>query len=154
MPWSAVLLGILALYVGISNVLNARESSSWPSVEGKITKSEVRIRVGSSGEQSVSSSATYHADIEYDYAVEGENLKGTRIAFGDLGTADPADADTIRDKYPKGTDVTVYYKPKEPQLSLLEPGLKISAWFPVFFGIPFLLVGVALLGALSKKFYA
>lgn len=149
-PWSVVLIGALALYVGLCNVLNARESTAWPSVEGKVSKSEVRMQLGSGGGQSIESTVTYHADIEYDYAVNGENLQGTRIAFGDLGTEDRSDADAISDKYPEGTIVTVYYKPKEHQVSLLEPGLRTSTWFPVFLGIPFLLIGLTLVVVLSK----
>ncbi len=142
-PLIVVLIGALALYLGISNVLNAIASTSWPSAVGKISKSEVIMRRGSGGGQSVSTSVTYHADIEYDYAVDGENIKGSRIVFGDLGTADRSDADAISDKYPKGTSVTVYYKPNEHEVSLLEPGLRTSAWLPVFLGVPFLLIGLA-----------
>ncbi|RLA49984.1 MAG: hypothetical protein DRR42_14330, partial [Gammaproteobacteria bacterium] len=132
------------------NVLNARASTSWPSVEGKVSKSEVRMQLASGGEQSVNNPVTYHADIGYDYTVDGENFKGSRIAFGDLGTAERSDADAISDKYPLDISVTVYYKPNEHQVSLLEPGLRTSVWFPVFLGIPFLLIGLALLVFLSK----
>ncbi len=149
-PWSMVLIGTLALYVGIRNVLNARESTSWASVEGKISKSDVRIQIGSSGDQAGTSSASYHADIEYDYAVDGKNFKGSRITFGEFGTADRSDAETIRNKYPEGISVTVYYKPNDYQVSLLEPGLRTSVWVPVFFGIPFLLIGLALFFLIPK----
>ncbi len=144
LPWSVVLIGALALYIGISNVLNAKASTSWPSVEGRISKSEIRVQHGTSGGQSVSSSVSYQADIEYDYTVDGEMLKGSRIGFEDLGTADRSDAETVRNRYPEGISVTVYYKPNEHQISLLEPGLRTPAWFPVFFSIPFLLIGLAL----------
>ncbi len=151
MPGTLVLIGALALYIGISNVLNARASRSWPSVKGKISKSDVRIQTGSSGDQAVSSSASYHADIEYDYLVDRKKFKGSRITFGDFGTADRSDAETIRSKYPEGISVTVYYKSNDYQVSLLEPGLRTSVWVPVFFGAPFLLLGLALLVLIPKK---
>ena len=149
-PFGMVLVGALALYVGISNVLMARASTTWPSVAGIISKSDVRIHVGSSGDQVGSSSATYHADIEYDYVVDGKKFKGSRITLGDFGTADRADADSICNKYPEGIRVTVYYKPNDYQEALLEPGLRTSTWVPVYFGIPFLLIGLALLVFIPK----
>ncbi len=145
MPLGLALIGILAIYIGIRNVLNASASTSWPSVDGKISKSDVRMQTGSSGGQDVSSSGTYQADIEYDYVVDGEHLKGSRIAYGDHGTADRSYADSISSMYPEGISVTVFYKPDDHQVSLLEPGLSTSAWVPVFFGTPFLLIGIILL---------
>jgi hypothetical protein len=115
----------------------ARTMSRWPTVQGNISSSWAVL----DGER-----------IKYGYAVGGHCYFGHRIALRPVGggtsTADPT-AQELAEKYPPGSDVTVYYDPRHPASAVLEPRNMQNAVFASvlmfvfgFFGLVFL--GLAL----------
>jgi hypothetical protein len=65
----------------------------------------------------------YRAAVTYRYEVDGEELLGCRVRFGDslsFGWASPARG--IVKRYTSGRQVTVRYDPNKPKDSVLEPG--------------------------------
>jgi hypothetical protein len=123
-------------------------SSSWPSVGGIITSSDVRewYEEGAQGPESYTRGSTqYEADITYIYIVENSKYCSKRIDTSFRGENRGLNRSySISKRYYSGKQVQVYYDPNNPRISVLEPGFKLN---PEFFIYPFgilLSVGLAI----------
>lgn len=130
-PLLLMFIGAYILYFGCWELLRANQSRTWPTAQGLIQNSSMER--GGKGE--------YWARVTYDFTVNATAFHGTRVAFGDYGSSVSSHAQDIVNRYPKGKTVTVYYNPRNPQMCLLEPGVKVQAWFVSGFGLVFLAVG-------------
>ena len=147
-PLPFVLAGLATLYFGVRGVYRANESTGWPSTNGTIQNSTVEYHSSSDGR------GTYHAEVLYQFDVEGQTRSGNKVAFGDFGSSNPSHAQNIVNRYPKGKIVPVYYRGGDPDTCVLEPGLQGQAWFLPGFGLIFFVVGslmVIFLPKLMKK---
>ena len=118
---------------------NARNSSNWPTVLGSITKSELDADTDSDG-------TTYSADIEYEYAVNGDAYLGEIVWFGDgySSSARHSHQDIV-DRYPVGAQVNVYYKPDDPFIAVLEPGAVASSYAGFILSCVLMVIGLGML---------
>ena len=139
-PLIFVVAGLIIAFVGVRGLVKAKASVDWPSSQGKIVSSSLESH-RSTGNNS-RSSTTYHADILYEFSVEGTTFNGTRVAYGDYGTSNPSRARRIVNRYPKEKSVTVYYMPENPEECLLEPGLKAQSWVLPGLGLVFFIIGI------------
>ncbi len=167
--WSVILFlivgGTMATFFGIRQVLEANASKDWPTTEGKIIDSSVEYetRRRKPGESGSLTRKDYRAKILYEYRVDEVALTGTRIAyvkkmrtqvegdstFGiDKSTARAIDRSTAKARaegivshYPKGKSVSVYYKPDNPKVCVLEPGLGLQAFVAPVFGVVMIIFG-------------
>jgi hypothetical protein len=128
--------GLLFTTMGMNGILRARESAGWPPTEGRITRSEVVRRTSGTG---TDRTTAYHAEVSYEYLVDGAAYRGDRVAYGDYG-GKRKHAQRIVSRYRKGEVVTVYYNPQNPRVCLLEPGLKAQAFIMPFVGLIALLI--------------
>jgi len=137
---------------GTRNLIRAKASTEWPSVQGEIIKSFVDRK--ESHDSDGRHSTTYHAEIQYNYSVDNSDFTGDRVAYGDYGSSDPSHAREVVSRYPTGRKVAVYYMPGKPAESLLETGIKGQSFFLPIFGLVFFSVGlfmaVKLPGTLKK----
>jgi len=138
LPYSFLIVGGALATWGIRDLMRAKDSADWPSVEGKIISSSVERQSGNKG------GTTYHAEIEYKFAVEGIMHYGERVAYGDYGSSDSSHARGIVERYPKNKVVTVYYMPDNPDVCVLETGVQGQAWTVPIFGSVFFIVGCAM----------
>ena len=144
-----ILLG-LALSIGgiflgikaISAYQNARSSSSWPSIAGAVIRSEV---AKSSFRSRRGGRISYQPVITYTYTVDGISYKSNRIKFGKTSSSFITSVQKIIDRYPFGSTVTVYYKPSNPNTSVLVPGFFSSFYFGFIVSIGILLAGIYVL---------
>jgi len=140
--WLFILLflpaGLLFTTVGINGIVRASESTGWPSVQGKVMKSSVE-RERSRDQSTRRSRTTYRARVEYRFTVDGSEFRGDRVAYGDHG-GKRKHAQRIVSRYRKGEVVAVHYKPEDPRVCLLEPGLKAQAFLMPFIGLIALLI--------------
>lgn len=83
-------------------------------------------------------------DIRYQYQVSGKNLEGKRVKFGGQGGMTQFAAEQLIAKYPVGAAVQVYYDPKSPLHSALEPRNKSSIVPHVVFLIVFSVISIVL----------
>ncbi len=140
-PWFIILIGGFCMYLGFMTVHKARQSTGWPSVAGHVVESGVRTE-HSSG--SGKSSTSYHANVIYEYRVNGDKHTGKRVNFGEYGREIPDHAQAIADRYPVGKEVPVYHDPDSPDDAVLEPGAHGVPWFFIVMGIPFVIFGFGL----------
>lgn len=101
----------------------ARDSTSWPVVYGIVTKSEIRETVGDD------SANMYLADLIYEYEVEGQRQQSSSINAATIPHGStPEGAARILESYPVGTQVAVFFNPRRPGESVLQPGLEAAAF--------------------------
>jgi len=154
----AVPIGAVCMVFGVIGYVRAQQSTSWPSVEGRITSSEVRSeQVTGSGASRTrrmrhSHSVTvYYPAITYEYTVDGRKFSSSRGTFAawrnDASSwehaADSRRAEAICRRYPVGKVVTAYHDPTDPEFAVLEPGvtradyggLLVPMWFMVGGGV-------------------
>ena len=130
-PALFVIVGIAVLPYGIRNLKDSLSSRSWPTTNGIIEHSSVE-----------SHSDTFHADILYTYTIGSTNYTGTRVSLSDYGTGGPSHARRISHRYPEGETVLVYYKPLNPEVAILEPGLRLPAIIIILFSLLFIFLGI------------
>lgn len=146
-PLIFIVVGASVAFFGIRGLQRAKASTDWPAVQGVIRDSSVE-RKRSSGSNS---STTYHAEILYEFTVNGTVLNGDRVAYGDYGSSSPAHARQVVNRYPRGKQVAVYYMPENPEECLLEPGLQTQAVFLPVFGAVFFGAGLLMAIKLPKQ---
>jgi hypothetical protein len=144
--WSAIVLGFDGAMA--NKAYKQFESGSFPSVTGTVTHSEIETRTGSKGR-------TYYVGaVSYEYNIGGQTYWGNRLRFG---AGQPGPPDEIVNAHPARSPVQVYYNPKNPNDSLLYPGIAGSDIMQVLFLTPFnmILLGVWLgfYGWLRKKIF-
>ncbi|MDD2241261.1 MAG: DUF3592 domain-containing protein [Kiritimatiellae bacterium] len=137
-PFIFLIVGASVAFFGIRGLVRAKASVGWPSSQGKVIESSVE-RQRSSG--SKGSGITYHAEILYEFTVDGTTFNGDRVAYGDYGSSSSSHARRIVNRYPKGKSIAVHYMPSNPEECLLEPGIKGQSFFLPGFGLIFFTVG-------------
>ncbi len=131
--------GAGALAAGRVNADRASESLRWPDVPGKITRSEI---VKSSSGSGSNRKTSYNLKLAYAFRVDGRAFQGDRVWFGPIGRKH-AEKQAIVNRYPVKKAVRVYYRPSDPTVSVLVPG--VDHLEEVWFGFLLLFPG---LGAL------
>lgn len=158
---SGILIGLLFLIIGLGvaawgvmEVKKGKASLEWPTVDGKITHSEVdRHRETHRSNNSTRRETKYSADIRYTYVYEGSSYNGKRVAFGGTRKGSRSKANRIADQYPAGKTVQVYVDPLTPSTACLQPGVGGTAYIPLGIGVVFALVGLgtAVTGAFRRN---
>jgi len=134
-PLPFLLVGLLTLYFGVKGIYQARESTTWPVTDGTVQNSTMEFHSSSKG------GGTYHAEVLYQFTVDGQTHSGNRVAFGDFGSSSPSHAQNIVNRYSKGKSVRVHYRMGDPDTCILEPGLHWQALFLPGFGLIFFVAG-------------
>ena len=133
--------GYFALKYGQKSIDLAKASVEWPSVPGKVERSEVVRSRDSDGD------TMYRAEIIYRYAVNGEPLESDQRRIGaTTSSSSSKGAYKVTRAYPEGKDVTVYYNPAAPEEAVLEPGVFLESKILWYVGIVFMVLGLLLAG--------
>ena len=112
------LMAAMAALDGWSRYKSGKASQNWPSTEGVILASEVKTDLGKSDDVE----PKYKAAVTYRYAVDGYEHTGERVSFAGQTFLKKGKAESLVTIYNKGKRVKVYYDPKTPHISVLEPG--------------------------------
>ena len=121
--WARIAAAVFALLIvnqGIGIWRFRRKASKglkWPSTEGKIIASSVETTSVDQETRDERSSVS----VSYSYAVDGKSYKGSRIGWGKKAVMLTPAAQTLSMRYPVGATVPVFYDPRKPGSSLLEP---------------------------------
>ncbi len=126
-----VLVGGFFVVQGTLEWIRAADSTSWPTVTGTVTHSEVTThRSTSKGRPRTS----YGARIEFDYTVEGATHHGTRRTYRVVASSESAAKEAVA-AYPVGRMVVVSVDPSDPERAVLEPGWDWSNAIPIAVGL-------------------
>ncbi len=110
---AAFLLAASVVFIaGASRCFAARASKSWTETEGAIIESRL------------DSNCTHcWPIINYRYMVNGRGFVGDHIVAGPQDYYNRGEADAKARLYAIGSKLAVYYDPKDPAVSCLEPGV-------------------------------
>ncbi len=148
-------VALLVFYLGYNEMKLIWECSDWPSVSGTIISSDIRETTEweRKGIKSGWDRTLYLPNILYNYEVQGNKYRSYRVFFADdeKFCTDPGNAREIASRYPSGKNVSVHYNPENPQVAVLETGIKFSHLFFPATGILFILLGLWALFGKSKN---
>jgi hypothetical protein len=120
--WVSALLGIglvvVVFSIGCTGVV--WQACRWPTTRGRVVSTGVRSFEFSSGEGS--SSTRYKPNVVYRYEVNSQQYSGDKVNYDLLASGmSESYAQKIAAQYQVGQEVTVYYNPKNPADSMLNP---------------------------------
>lgn len=137
------MVGIVIFLIGLGlvgkiayDIYRGGSSGSWPSVKGTVQSSKVK-RIDRVGKPH-----RFETDIRYSYEVDGKSYSGSRIKFGERRGL-RQDIEPIVAKYPRGSEVDVFYKPNAPEEAVLETVMSFNV-LKIFSSPLFLLFGLYL----------
>lgn len=122
-------------FIGAQLIIRLRAARNWPSVNGKIIKSEI---TGGFDERQESSgfkfTYMYKPDIRYEYFVIGQRFEGNSVSWKTLSASGKSVLKNPTLEFPVGRQVEVFYNPQKPNESMLATAFP-PGYFPA---IPFL----------------
>src|SRR2546423_354415 len=111
----AVPLGATCIWFQLFAFYHAIRSSSWPSVRGIVVDSRARDVFTQHGRSK-------EAKTVYAYEINGRQYENDTVYFGVFRGIGASDADRKLDLFTQGRTINVFYNPRNPQVSCLEPG--------------------------------
>ena len=119
-PVTVGVIGLILLAVSAINLQKAQATKGWPSVSGKILRSQIvpveKIR------EKKQKLVLYRPEMAYSYSVGGKEYVAETIRTDLQSQSNPADLKRLLDTYPVGQTVAVFYNPANPAEAVLEPG--------------------------------
>ncbi|MBT8442580.1 MAG: DUF3592 domain-containing protein [Gammaproteobacteria bacterium] len=129
-------MGLWAGYKVVTELPLAIDSRTWPTIEGRIVHSKLRVR----GRESRN-----RFSLEYTYEVEGVDYANDEFTF--MSGVFLRNARENAARYPLGKTVTVHYHPDRRDISVLETDVN----WPGFLGIALLSVVFSYVGFFGLK---
>ncbi|MDY6970610.1 MAG: DUF3592 domain-containing protein [Spirochaetota bacterium] len=129
--------GVGFIIYGYNVLQNAKQSEKWPVVNGTVFLSKIEKHENTTGKGvKRRTTVSYLPKIEYKYSINGREYKSNNVVFGQSTEG----AGNIVQRYPKGKKVKVYYNPSDHATAVLEPGVGISSYLFIGFGILFSII--------------
>lgn len=145
-PVALVGFGLAVLMFFFAARKSAKQAAKWPSVRGKIVKSEVEeYQERYDDEGRTRWRTAYRPAVEYTYALHGIEYHGNQISYGMTVSAGKGYAEKLAAKYPVGGEVDVHYNPAKPATSALELSGG-ATWFILVVALIVFALAAALLG--------
>lgn len=117
--------GSYLIWRGLYFIRLGRESAYWPTTQGKVSRSYLHSHTHTTQNQdgTSSSSTSYSPHLRYTYEVNGVWYRSNTIVLGyEELSMSRLEAEAYLDNYPTGAELTVFYNPQEPSMSVLIPG--------------------------------
>jgi hypothetical protein len=119
----ALLVALACAAIFVSRLVLDSSSRSWPTTGGVITESGISVDTDSEGDTSYQVSVAYQYIVD-DVAYVGDRVSSLRaISRGSLQAAEEQ-----WEKYLPGSEVTVFFDPKNPHRAVLETGTRWGDW--------------------------
>jgi hypothetical protein len=100
----------------------------WPTATAVVLISDIEEDANRNATGKVS--VGYLVKVEYEYKVNGQEYSGSRVTVG-RPVFDYLDASNYKEQFKPGSQVPVYYNPKNPTEALLAPRSKVGLLSPV-----------------------
>jgi hypothetical protein len=122
--------GGFSIFYGID--LARSNSANWPSLPGKIASSWVQATYGEDTDD-------YYVAVTYTYNTGGADYSSS---FNTSSRTFESDAQADLVNYHPGSEITIYYDPKDPSRSTTSPGeMEFTGVIGIIMGIVFLGMG-------------
>ena len=126
-----ILIGIFIVGSEVGTTIQQLGTSDWEEIPATVSISEIR-EYETCGEDGCNSND--YPYIRYSYFVDGESYSNDDIVLFDLDEGNFGFSISLVDQHPKGSEVTAYYNPENPDQAVLMKGF--SGVYPliVFLG--------------------
>lgn len=135
-----LIVGGVPLWLAMRTFAKDRRIAKWPRAHGKMTVSGAASHTSRSKDQDghYRNYTMYDPVVEYTYTVDGRELQGNQLA------REVPSSTTMPDlsRYAVGSDVMVYYDPKDPKTAYLEVRVSTGAIMLCILGGVFTVVGI------------
>lgn len=125
-------VGIFSAWLAEAIRRGLAAARKWPSVPGRIEKSEVESFEGysTSGKNGRRTPQTFYKSVLfYSYKVNGRAYTGHNVGTASQVTANwEAPARRLVSRYKVGQAVSVHYDPKNPSEAILDPSVPLWSW--------------------------
>jgi hypothetical protein len=138
MPWVFTGGGALIVLIMARFQWLGYHSRNWPTTMGRIATCKVMRRRGSRGEPA----GTVRVTLAYEVA--GKSYLGGRIGYHGAEGGTLAEAESLARLFAEGSEVTVYYDPKNPRRAILQPGTSPMLLMAMLIGVGFLALGIVM----------
>ncbi len=136
-------IGISMLFKGCCNLEQSREALSWPQTKGSVVSSSLTVdHLPKYIDPRDDPARWYGTAVQYEYSVNGEGYTSDTLSFRSGGTLNAKDALNVLNKYRHESEVPVYYNPKNPRESVLQPGYIGDVFLQFLLGILLTFLGV------------
>ena len=125
-----IITGLAITAFGWHGFQKGKARKQWPSTPGEISSTAL-----------ASAENDLLPDIRFSYTVEDKRHE-SKIEFPPGTMPMPGFATTHVEKYPVGSEVTVYYNPQRPEQATLEPGRANDDWLILAMGIGCTIIGL------------
>jgi hypothetical protein len=139
-----VLVGVATGVFFIYRIFQGVTSSQWPFVMGELESTELKevIYEGRDSDSTADLASTWVVNFEYSYSVSDKKYDGSRITYSDGINKTSRALRSLQKKYQRKSVIQVYYNPKNPDESILVPGLSIFNFTPLITSGLFILSGL------------
>jgi hypothetical protein len=142
--FSFFLLLLLAWFIySAIGIIKAIETKSWPTTNGIVLSSEVKRGNNSKG------SPKFEPVINYTYEIGSEEHSSNKYS-STIARGSSMWAKEIIVQYPDNSEIEVFYNPKNPKESVLDPGLQSdNYWMSILSSFFFAMVLLAFIKQLK-----
>jgi hypothetical protein len=140
-----MLFGVLSVFFalvftvwGTVRIVSASHTTQWATTDGIITQSTM----GTVVDHGRGGGTSYHADIHYQFVLNGQTLTGTEITWSEDTYPFSSYSESVLKRYPVGAHVPVHYSPDKPLITVLDAGANFPEYFTLGVGLVLGLVSV------------
>lgn len=139
-PLSLAIGGGLVVFFGYNQLQQGLESRKWPQVTGLIESSRIDtvVTTDSDGHRVTN----FDIVAEYKYTVEDQDFENDIIQFGSMSYGSRSKAEEALKQYKAGMEVDVFYKPMDPQTSVLIKGAGTGSYIALVIGCILFVAGL------------
>ncbi|EMS86634.1 DUF3592 domain-containing protein [Leptospira noguchii] len=149
----SIILFIFSIYysVGVYNlIISIQETENYLSTKGKILENEIRW----TGDFASKRPTEFYLHLKYSYpSPDGFEQIGTYTYLYKMDLPSLDENRNFVKQYPIGSEITVFYNPKNPQLSCLFPGFDGGLDWYLYFEIIDLVIVILLIYVSIRFFY-
>ena len=131
-PIFLLILGAFLAWLSIRmcvEVYNGSRATAWPTAEGLVTSSNVKVETKTSGRRIKRKTTYYEPVITYEYKVDGKQYQGDRVSFSPFKTTDRNEAYEFSHDFITNPEINVRYDPAKPSESVLLAGIETERKF-------------------------
>jgi len=135
--WSMLaLLGVFITITAFVSHAEARQSKRWPKVSAKLLSTGIRSSLGSGD------GSNYTPVASYEYSYLGNDYTGSTIDFSASSGSENWAKKVIQQLEDKGIALTANVNPQNPEMSVLNPGVRLVHYLRYLIGPAMVIIGV------------
>ena len=139
-----ILVGVATGTFFCIRITQAAKSNSWPWVVGELESAALRDVVyrGREVDGSADQASARVVNFRYRYRVKDEHYQGSRVTFSDSVNKTSGALQKLQNQYQGKSQIKVFYRPDQPQQSVLIPGLSVFNFTPLITSALFIAAGL------------